>query len=131
MLSKRYESTEVDRRTWLHMPSGTHWSISSDTYHLSRSLFLNLPTTWMLIWSKGSHYKIDKIRLLSTDCRQNTNISIVSLFLLISIIIRSTCLVFHWQLISKAYRFNWIPTYLQKHASLNDNSLQVWNRKLA
>ena len=26
MLSKRYESTEVDRRTWLHVPSGTHWS---------------------------------------------------------------------------------------------------------
>ena len=24
MLSKRYESTEVDRRTWLHVPSGTH-----------------------------------------------------------------------------------------------------------
>ena len=28
MLSKRYrnDSTEVDRRTWLHVPSGTHWS---------------------------------------------------------------------------------------------------------
>ena len=23
MLSKRYKSTEVDRRTWLHVPSGT------------------------------------------------------------------------------------------------------------
>ena len=34
MLSKRYESTEVDRRTWLHVPSGTHWSISSDTLQL-------------------------------------------------------------------------------------------------
>ena len=32
MLSKRYESTEVDRRTWLHVPSGTHWPTSSDTY---------------------------------------------------------------------------------------------------
>ena len=31
MLSKHYESTEVDRRTWLHVPSGTHWSTSSDT----------------------------------------------------------------------------------------------------
>ena len=31
MLSKRYESTEVDRRTWIHVPSGTHWSTSSDT----------------------------------------------------------------------------------------------------
>ena len=28
---KRYESTEVDRTTWLHVPSGTHWSTSSDT----------------------------------------------------------------------------------------------------
>ena len=26
MLSKRYKSTEVDRRTWLHVPSGTPWS---------------------------------------------------------------------------------------------------------
>ena len=31
MLSKRYESTEVERRTWLHVPSGTPWSTSSDT----------------------------------------------------------------------------------------------------
>ena len=31
MLLKRYESTEVDRRTWLHVPSGTLWSTSSDT----------------------------------------------------------------------------------------------------
>ena len=31
MLSKRYESTEVDRRTWPHVPSGTLWSTSSDT----------------------------------------------------------------------------------------------------
>ena len=32
MLSKRYESTEVDRRTWLHVPSGPHWSTRSDTH---------------------------------------------------------------------------------------------------
>ena len=32
MLSKRYESSEVDLRTWLHVPSGTHWSSSSDTH---------------------------------------------------------------------------------------------------
>ena len=29
---KRYESTEVDRITWLHVPSGTDWSTSSDTH---------------------------------------------------------------------------------------------------
>ena len=34
MLSKRYESTEVDRRTWLHVPSGTHWSTNSDTHQV-------------------------------------------------------------------------------------------------
>ena len=34
MLSKHYESTEVDRRTWLHVPSGTHWSTSSDTHQV-------------------------------------------------------------------------------------------------
>ena len=34
MLSKRYEPTEVDRRTWLHVPSGTHWSTSSDTHQV-------------------------------------------------------------------------------------------------
>ena len=32
MLSKRYESTQVGRRTWLHVPSGTHRSYSSDTH---------------------------------------------------------------------------------------------------
>ena len=31
MLLKRYESTKVDSRTWLHVPSRTHWSTSSDT----------------------------------------------------------------------------------------------------
>ena len=28
------ESTEVDRRTWLHVPSGIHWSTSSDTHQV-------------------------------------------------------------------------------------------------
>ena len=32
MLSKRYELTEVDRRIRLHVPSVTHWSISSDIH---------------------------------------------------------------------------------------------------
>ena len=34
MLSKRYESTEDDRRSWLHVPSGTLWSTSSDTHQV-------------------------------------------------------------------------------------------------
>ena len=34
MLSKRYESTEVDRRTWLHVPSGTYWITSIATHQV-------------------------------------------------------------------------------------------------
>ena len=34
MLSKRYKSTEVDCRTWLHVSSGTPWSTSSDTHQV-------------------------------------------------------------------------------------------------
>ena len=34
MLSKCYESTEVESRIWLHVPSGTHWSTSSDTHQV-------------------------------------------------------------------------------------------------
>ena len=34
MLLKCYESTEVDRRTRLHVPSGTHWSTRSDTHQV-------------------------------------------------------------------------------------------------
>ena len=34
MLSKRCKSTEVDRRTWLHVPSGTPLSTSSDTHQV-------------------------------------------------------------------------------------------------
>ena len=34
MLSKRYESTEVDRITWLHVPSGTLWSTISETHQV-------------------------------------------------------------------------------------------------
>ena len=34
MFSKCYESTEVDRRTLLHAPSGTIFSTSSDTHQV-------------------------------------------------------------------------------------------------
>ena len=32
MLFKRYKPTAVNCRTWLHVPSGTPWSTSSDTH---------------------------------------------------------------------------------------------------
>ena len=31
---KLYESTEVDRTPWLHVPSETPWSTSSDTHQV-------------------------------------------------------------------------------------------------
>ena len=34
MLSERYESTEVDRRTLIHVPSETQSSTSSDTHQI-------------------------------------------------------------------------------------------------
>ena len=34
MLSKHNKSTEVDCRTWLHVPSETPWSTSSDTHQV-------------------------------------------------------------------------------------------------
>ena len=34
MLSKRHESTDVDPRTWLHVPSETLLSTSSDTHQV-------------------------------------------------------------------------------------------------
>ena len=50
MRSKRYEATEVDRRTWLHVPSGTPWSTSSDTHQVveiqketSSKMYKNVP----------------------------------------------------------------------------------------
>ena len=34
MLLKRYESAEVDRRTWLHVPLGNHLPIGGDTHQV-------------------------------------------------------------------------------------------------
>ena len=34
MLSKRYESTEFDRRTWLRVSFGALWSSSSDNHQV-------------------------------------------------------------------------------------------------
>ena len=44
MLSKRYESSEVDSRTLLHVPSGTHWYTISDTHQVVEILKENVYT---------------------------------------------------------------------------------------
>ena len=40
MLLKRYESTEVDRRTWLHVSSGPLWSTSNDIHQVQLILYI-------------------------------------------------------------------------------------------
>ena len=59
MLSKRYESTEVDRRTWLHVSSGTHWSISSDTYQVV--IYIHLILGIIIRDTKHGYSKTDLI----------------------------------------------------------------------
>ena len=55
MLSKRYKSTEVDCRTWLHVPSGTPWSTRSDTHQvveIQKETFTQMytPFGFMVTW---------------------------------------------------------------------------------
>ena len=57
MLSKRYEPTEVDRRTWLHVPSGTPWSTSSDTHQVvETSTYLYTPLFNHYVCDNNTHY---------------------------------------------------------------------------
>ena len=55
---KHYESTEVDRRTWLHVPSRTPWSTSSDTHQV------------VGIWKAGNN---DFKNIKSTCCNAKFN----------------------------------------------------------
>ena len=62
MLSKRYESTEVDRRTWLHVPSGTLWSTRNNKGHFK------VPMEWQ------------KLKLLFEDFKQIWNYIMLGFF---------------------------------------------------
>ena len=60
MLSKRYESTEVDYRTWLLVPSETLWSTSSDTHQVveiwketSTKIQMRKNTPTLLEWKRN------------------------------------------------------------------------------
>ena len=66
MLSKRYKSTEVDRRTWLYVLSGTHWSTSRDTY--PEVEIWNETSTYMLHHFKSDLIdNMDNIRIPGTE----------------------------------------------------------------
>ena len=63
---KRYESTEVDRRTWLYVPSGTHWSTSSDTYQvveIEKETSTKMYTLYVYILI----YNIDQMRISGNE----------------------------------------------------------------
>ena len=61
---KRYESTEVDRRTWLHVPSGTLWSTSSDTHQVVEIETRTSHAAAIFLVYKWALYMIKRIRCL-------------------------------------------------------------------
>ena len=99
MLSKRYKYTEVDRRTWLHVPSGTPWSTSSDTHQVVEILietstkkytplkemcvayFTRLAESYRRFWNKNSQKISTKLamhhlqRFPATDAAASTHIN--------------------------------------------------------
>ena len=66
MLSKRYESTEVDSMTWLHVPSGT--PLVNQQWHLPRYVKRGETLTWSVlcqdkfIYQISSHYFKGRLR---------------------------------------------------------------------
>ena len=66
MLSKHYESTEVDRRTWLHVPSGTHWSTSSDTHQVVE-IIKETSTKMYTPFEIGLNYNMGHMRISGTE----------------------------------------------------------------
>ena len=71
MLSKRYESTVVDRRTWLHVLSGTLWSTSSDTHQvveiIKRESYQVVYTIFITIFLPDLINNMDHMRISGTE----------------------------------------------------------------
>ena len=61
MLSKCYESTEVDRRTWLHVPSGKLWSTSSDTHQVV-ARYMKVLSVTVSVFKRRIEKKLEKGR---------------------------------------------------------------------
>ena len=70
---KRYESTEVDRRTWLHVPSGTPLSTISDTHQV-------VEYEKRLLLRCTHHFKSDLIN--NMDHMRNTKLGLGDIFFL-------------------------------------------------
>ena len=67
MLSERYESTKVDRRTWLHLPSGTHWLTSSDTHQVVEIQIETLNNWCIHHFKSDLIYNMDHKRISGTE----------------------------------------------------------------
>ena len=65
MLSKPYEPTEVDRRTWLQVPSGTHRSTNSDTHQVV--VILKETTKMYSPFSSDLINNMDHMRISGTE----------------------------------------------------------------
>ena len=68
MLSKRYESAEVNRRTSLRVPSGTHWSTSSVTHQvveiqLGTFIKIYTPFSNRVKLLRCIHHFLDRVKL--------------------------------------------------------------------
>ena len=63
MLSKRYKSTEVDCITWLHVPSGTPWSTSSDTHQVVEIYKKRLLLRYIHHFKSDLIYSMDHMRI--------------------------------------------------------------------
>ena len=69
MLSKRYKSTEVDCRTWLHVPSGTPWSTSSEQKVQLKSFWRDKNILIYQYFWVGHARCIDDVKYKRTDAR--------------------------------------------------------------
>ena len=61
MLSKRYKSTEVDCGTWLHVPSGTPWSTSSDTHQVVEKKLNVCPFDYTVVAGSGKVGPVNQV----------------------------------------------------------------------
>ena len=77
MLSKRYKSTDVDRRTWLHVPSGTLWSTSSGTHQVVEILKFKRRLLLRCIY----HFKSDLINNMDHMRISGTRVIYLSLII--------------------------------------------------
>ena len=66
MVSKRHESTEVDRKTWLYVLSVTLWSTSRNTHQVVE-IQKRLLLRWIHHFKSDLINNMDHMRISGTD----------------------------------------------------------------